>query len=99
MPNVVHDTTCCIVGGGPAGIRPGPAKAPWQLKFVFQIPGISRVLARAVGMGVLPEHVEAVRPPCDKAATLKRVAIGVGLLAAGTFLAVRWLSRRRLLTS
>jgi 2-polyprenyl-6-methoxyphenol hydroxylase-like FAD-dependent oxidoreductase len=37
--------------------NPGPAKAPWQLKFVTHIPGIQRLIARAVGMGVRPEHI------------------------------------------
>ncbi len=38
--------------------NPGPAKAPWQLKLITRIPGIQRLLARAVGMGVRPEHVQ-----------------------------------------
>ncbi len=38
--------------------HPGPAKAPWQLKFVTHIPGIQRLLARGVGMGVRPEHIQ-----------------------------------------
>jgi len=37
--------------------NPGPAKAPWQLKFVTHIPGIQRLIARGVGMGVRPEHI------------------------------------------
>lgn len=38
--------------------HPGPAKAPWQLKFVTHIPGIQRLLARGVGMGIRPEHIQ-----------------------------------------
>src|SRR5271170_3063840 len=97
-------TTCCIVGGGPAGLmlatanllarplgqgrvtealltrvqqrrefptrvtqfvqvnahkgfenifnRPGPIKAPWQLKAITSIPGIQHVTARFIGIGV-----------------------------------------------
>jgi 2-polyprenyl-6-methoxyphenol hydroxylase-like FAD-dependent oxidoreductase len=38
--------------------NPGPAQAPWQLKLVVHIPGIQRLLGRAVGMGVRPEHIQ-----------------------------------------
>ncbi len=34
-----------------------PLQAPWQLKAVMAVPGIQHVMGRAVGMGVLPEHV------------------------------------------
>jgi len=34
----------------------GPAKAPWQLKFVVNLPGLPRLMARAIGMGIRPEH-------------------------------------------
>jgi len=37
--------------------NPGPAHAPWQLKAIVHLPGIQRLLARAVGLGVRPEHV------------------------------------------
>lgn len=36
----------------------GPAKAPWPLRFVVNIPGFQRVVARGVGLGVRPEHVK-----------------------------------------
>ena len=39
--------------------NPGPAKAPWQLRAVVNTPGFKRLLARAVGLGVRPEHVRA----------------------------------------
>jgi 2-polyprenyl-6-methoxyphenol hydroxylase-like FAD-dependent oxidoreductase len=39
--------------------NPGPAKPPWQLKMAVRIPGVGRLLARAVGMGVRPEHIRA----------------------------------------
>lgn len=37
--------------------NPGPLQAPWQLRALMAVPGIQRVMGRAVGMGVLPEHV------------------------------------------
>ena len=39
--------------------NPGPAKAPWQLKLAVRVPGIQRVLARIVGLGVRPEHIHS----------------------------------------
>jgi 2-polyprenyl-6-methoxyphenol hydroxylase-like FAD-dependent oxidoreductase len=48
---------------------PGPAKPPWQLKLALRIPGLQRFMARAVGMGVRPEHIrEAGGGPLEKAA-------------------------------
>lgn len=62
----------------------GPAVAPWQLRTVVSIPGIQKVTARVIGMGVLPEHIKGVVPEkkCP-VPMLKRIAVGVGLLAAG----------------
>ncbi len=37
----------------------GPVKAPWELKAVAHIPGLSRLIARMVGIGVRPEHIQA----------------------------------------
>ena len=37
--------------------NPGPAKPPWQLRMAVRIPGMRRLMARAVGMGVRPEHI------------------------------------------
>ncbi|HTV06126.1 MAG TPA: FAD-dependent oxidoreductase [Acidobacteriaceae bacterium] len=37
---------------------PGPFHAPWQLKFAVHIPGIQRLVARGIGMGVRPEHIQ-----------------------------------------
>ena len=76
--------------------NPGPAKAPWQLKAVFQIPRVQRLTARTIGMGVRPEHIKGARlSPDRKSACIKRIAVGVGLAAA--MLAVSLLGRRRLL--
>jgi 2-polyprenyl-6-methoxyphenol hydroxylase-like FAD-dependent oxidoreductase len=40
----------------------GPAKkahAPWQLHAFMRIPGIRRILARGVGLGIRPEHIHS----------------------------------------
>jgi 2-polyprenyl-6-methoxyphenol hydroxylase-like FAD-dependent oxidoreductase len=36
----------------------GPLKAPWQLKAAAHVPGLQRLIARAVGLGVRPEHIQ-----------------------------------------
>jgi 2-polyprenyl-6-methoxyphenol hydroxylase-like FAD-dependent oxidoreductase len=41
--------------------NPGPAKPPWQLMLAVHIPGVRHLLARAVGMGVRPEHIREAR--------------------------------------
>jgi 2-polyprenyl-6-methoxyphenol hydroxylase-like FAD-dependent oxidoreductase len=38
--------------------NPGPIKIPWQLKAAVHIPGVQRLVARAVGLGVRPEHIK-----------------------------------------
>jgi 2-polyprenyl-6-methoxyphenol hydroxylase-like FAD-dependent oxidoreductase len=38
--------------------NPGPITAPWQLKAALRIPGLQRLSARAVGLGVRPEHIQ-----------------------------------------
>ena len=37
--------------------HPGPLKAPWPMKVAFRIPGVQRLIARVVGIGVRPEHI------------------------------------------
>jgi 2-polyprenyl-6-methoxyphenol hydroxylase-like FAD-dependent oxidoreductase len=37
--------------------RPIKAKAPWQMRAFFRIPGLERMMARGVGLGVRPEHI------------------------------------------
>jgi 2-polyprenyl-6-methoxyphenol hydroxylase-like FAD-dependent oxidoreductase len=70
--------------------NPGPAKAPWQLKAVVHIPGLRHVTARVIGVGVRPEHIRGARKKsaCD-GHYLKKLAVGVGLMAAGAVLAAR----------
>ncbi len=73
----------------------GPAKAPWQLKVVTKIPGVHDLLGRVVGVGVRPEHIAGARrrPECALPG-LKKVAIGIGLAAAGAVLAFRMFRSR-----
>jgi 2-polyprenyl-6-methoxyphenol hydroxylase-like FAD-dependent oxidoreductase len=73
--------------------NPGPARAPWQFKVAVQIPGIQHVLARAVGMGVLPEHINGARKPSGLC--IKKIAAAVGLAVAAAVLTIRMLRRRR----
>jgi 2-polyprenyl-6-methoxyphenol hydroxylase-like FAD-dependent oxidoreductase len=73
----------------------GPLQAPWQLKTVVQIPGITHVIGRAVGIGVRPEHINgARRSPAYRKHQLAKVALGVGI-AAGILLVGRKLRAAR----
>jgi 2-polyprenyl-6-methoxyphenol hydroxylase-like FAD-dependent oxidoreductase len=73
--------------------NPGPAKAPWQLKAVFQIPGLPRLTARTIGMGVRPEHVKDARKQTARCKpSIRSIAVGLGI--AGAVLAVSLLGRR-----
>jgi 2-polyprenyl-6-methoxyphenol hydroxylase-like FAD-dependent oxidoreductase len=58
--------------------RPGPLKAPWQLKAATNIPGFQHLTGRFVGIGVRPERINKPEPP----SLLKRIAIATGLTAA-----------------
>jgi 2-polyprenyl-6-methoxyphenol hydroxylase-like FAD-dependent oxidoreductase len=70
--------------------NPGPAHAPWQLKVATQLPGVQRLLARVVGIGVQPEHLrEGERRSTCEVRPLVKIAVGVGLLAATAALAFR----------
>jgi 2-polyprenyl-6-methoxyphenol hydroxylase-like FAD-dependent oxidoreductase len=75
--------------------NPGPATAPWQLKLAVQIPGIQRLMARAVGMGARPEHISDVasRPRFDRNRLIK-IAVGVGSIAAAFALLLRARNKR-----
>jgi 2-polyprenyl-6-methoxyphenol hydroxylase-like FAD-dependent oxidoreductase len=39
--------------------NPGPLNAPWQLRAVVRLPGLQRLIGRAVGLGVRPEHIRS----------------------------------------
>jgi 2-polyprenyl-6-methoxyphenol hydroxylase-like FAD-dependent oxidoreductase len=64
----------------------GPLKAPWQMKVAFRIPGVQRLTARVIGIGVRPEHVRIEQSPQN---WLKRVAIAAGTLTGMTVKTVR----------
>lgn len=62
--------TCCIVGGGPAGMvlgfllaRAGVevliTRLPLPLRMLQNFPVLRRIPARMVGVGVRPEHVHS----------------------------------------
>ncbi|HEY5174983.1 MAG TPA: hypothetical protein VII95_05400 [Terriglobales bacterium] len=68
--------------------RRGPAKAPWQLKVAVNIPGVNDLLGRVVGNGFRPEHIAGARcRAASNAVCLKKVAVGIGLVAASAMLA------------
>ncbi len=62
--------------------NPGPAKAPWQLKLIVQIPGIQRVVGRAVGLGVRPEYIKKTTEPRCGTRRVRSIAVGLGVAAA-----------------
>ena len=76
--------------------NPGPAKAPWQLKLMMNIPGWQRATGRVLGLGIRPEHVRtaAKRPAC-RGQLLAKIAIAAGLLAGGAILAARLIGNSR----
>ena len=61
--------------------NPGPVSAPWQLKAVVRIPGFTHLMARAIGMGVRPEHVREVKRKACKGTRLAKIAVGLGVVA------------------
>ncbi len=76
--------------------NPGPARAPWQLKVAVNIPGIHDLAGRLVGVGVRPEHIAGARTRSACPMTnLKKVAVGIGLAAAGAVLAFRMFRSRK----
>ena len=76
--------------------NPGRAVAPWQLRAAVSIPGVQKLAARVVGVGVLPEHVKGARleKKCP-VPLLARIAIGIGLAAAGAAIGVRVIKGKR----
>jgi 2-polyprenyl-6-methoxyphenol hydroxylase-like FAD-dependent oxidoreductase len=53
----VHNASLNFLG------RPQKAQAPWQMRTFLHIPGLKRIMARFIGLGVRPEHVHS---PIDK---------------------------------
>ena len=72
--------------------HPGPVQAPWQLKAVVRIPGITLLMARLIGVGVRPEHIPGARRTTCGVTRLARIAVGVGFVAG--FLS-EWCMRSR----
>ena len=72
--------------------NPGPARAPWQLKVMTNIPGVQHAMARVLGQGIRPEHVAGARkqPACNVPLVTK-VAIGAGVALAGAVIVGRLL--------
>jgi 2-polyprenyl-6-methoxyphenol hydroxylase-like FAD-dependent oxidoreductase len=68
----------------------GPLKAPWQLKTLSQIPGLNRVTAYLVGVGVRPEHVAgAGRGVPRRKSSLKKAAVHTGALLGAAVATLR----------
>jgi hypothetical protein len=61
----------------------GPLKAPWQLKVAVRVPGVQSLLARLVGIGVRPEHIEgAENRRASNRRSVKSAAVCAGALTA-----------------
>jgi 2-polyprenyl-6-methoxyphenol hydroxylase-like FAD-dependent oxidoreductase len=60
----------------------GPLTPPWQLKVAVRLPGVQRLLARVVGLGIRPEHIQGARSRSgfDTRCT-KAIAVCAGIAA------------------
>jgi 2-polyprenyl-6-methoxyphenol hydroxylase-like FAD-dependent oxidoreductase len=67
--------------------KTGPMQAPWQLKVAVKLPGLQRILARVVGVGVRPEHVGKSRRSASP--VLQRLAIFAGVALGAAVLLIR----------
>jgi 2-polyprenyl-6-methoxyphenol hydroxylase-like FAD-dependent oxidoreductase len=65
----------------------GELKAPWQLKVITSAPGVPRLLARAIGMGVRPEHIEDETHPRRRRVSWIPIALGFAGIFAGLAIA------------
>ena len=74
--------------------NPGPAVAPWQLRAAVQIPGIQRIPAHVIGLGLLPEHVGDVRK-AKKGPSMTRTILAIGLAVAGAAIGAGLVKARR----
>jgi 2-polyprenyl-6-methoxyphenol hydroxylase-like FAD-dependent oxidoreductase len=59
----------------------GPLKAPWQLKLVAQLPGLPRLLALAIGIGIRPEHLQDPSKVNRRTGRFLRFAASAALIA------------------
>jgi 2-polyprenyl-6-methoxyphenol hydroxylase-like FAD-dependent oxidoreductase len=73
--------------------NPGPTKAVWQFKLAVSIPGAQHLVARVVGMGIRPEHIQGARKPSGF--RIGNIAVGVGVAMGMAALAVGLLRRRQ----
>ncbi len=70
--------------------NPGPATAPWQLRAVQRVPGVPRVMARVIGIGVRPEHIDGAgnRGKPESRLSLRAAILAASLVATGIGLAL-----------
>jgi hypothetical protein len=55
------------------------------MKLAFRIPGIQRLIARFIGIGVRPEHIRDTRTQRSAGETsLRRIAVFAGVVAGVT---------------
>jgi 2-polyprenyl-6-methoxyphenol hydroxylase-like FAD-dependent oxidoreductase len=86
----VHNLLASSVFG-----KTGPMQVPWQLKAAMRIPGLQRVTARVIAVGIHPEHI--ARPQQRERTALRRFAICAGLTAAAAIVLTRKLRARRVI--
>lgn len=68
----------------------GPFKAPWQFKVATRIPGLQRVLARVIAVGIRPEHIAgSAGHRAARQRRLLRMAIATGVAAGVTIALLR----------
>ncbi|HEY3939547.1 MAG TPA: FAD-dependent oxidoreductase [Bryobacteraceae bacterium] len=65
----------------------GPVKAPWQLKVAVRIPGAQSLLARVIGVGIRPEHIQGARSRSARG-EIHRLAVCAGALTGAIVAAV-----------
>lgn len=53
----IHNASLNFLG------HPGKINPPWQLRTVLRIPGLQRMIARVIGLGVRPEHIHTDMEP------------------------------------
>lgn len=74
----------------------GPMEAPWQLRVFSRLPGLPRLLARVIGVGIRPEHIQDVtRTKRNHRSWIPIVAGCAGLLCACFVVNARARGRRR----